>query len=85
MDAYMADLQKRWNILIDPTAQKNLLEDVNSLVRDKVRPMLRIKHKVTADSISQLAETTAKMPALSQIRDQEALQTYIKLYITKLL
>ena len=87
LESYMAELLKRWNLVIDQKANKNLAEDVNSLVRDQMRIVFRIKHKVTMDSIEQMSKTIiAKSNNLStKIRDQESLQMYIKLYIIKIL
>ncbi|MDR2808711.1 MAG: hypothetical protein LBB43_06880 [Spirochaetaceae bacterium] len=87
LESYMVELLKRWNLVLDSTAQKNLTEDVNALVRDQMRIVFRVKHKVTMDSIEQMSKSIiTKSKALStKIRDQESLQLYIKLYIIKIL
>ncbi|MDR2150246.1 MAG: hypothetical protein LBO67_05425 [Spirochaetaceae bacterium] len=87
LESYMVELLKRWNLVIDPEAQKNLTEDVNALIRDQMRIIFRVKHKVTMDSIEQMSKSiiTKSKELSSKIRDKESLQLYIKLYIIKIL
>ncbi len=83
----MEDLIEQWNPLIDETAKKNLVEDVNSLVRDFLRRM-RAGFRVAPpgpDRIRKMAEELAQKDAFSKIRRKEALKRYIELYMLKLL
>ena len=83
----MEDLIEEWNPLIDATAKKNLVEDVNSLVRDFLRRM-RAGFRVAPpgpDRIRKMAGELAQKDAFSKIRRKDALKRYIELYMLKLL
>ena len=83
----MEDLAEQWNPLIDTTAKKNLVEDVNSLVRDFLRRM-RAGFRVAPpgpDRIRKMAGELAQKNAFSKIRRKDALKQYIELYMLKLL
>ena len=66
----------------------DLTEDVNSLIRDYIRKIVKTLHgsTFTMERVQNLAESLAKRtPALSKIPDQEQLIMYIELYIVKLI
>ena len=75
-----------WNKLIEPTAANNLTEDVNVLIRDHVRHIIRtMKTKdFSTERIKSIAESLVKAPALQKIKEHDALEMYIRLYIIKL-
>jgi hypothetical protein len=86
LDGFLSDLQKKWNRLIEEQARKNLLEDVNALIRDRVRRMLRIQQNavLSDESISRMTKNIiADTPALRQF-EGENLTLYIELYIAKI-
>ncbi|HZK19764.1 MAG TPA: hypothetical protein VFC68_03455, partial [Treponemataceae bacterium] len=76
-----------WNRLISEDAQENLTEDINSLIRDYMRKTIRTLQSshFTKDRVSNLAKTLVNSPALHNIRNKDALEMYIKLYIVKLI
>lgn len=76
----------QWNRLIDKVASANLTEDVNSLIRDYLRRVLRTtkSSNFTMGRIDDLASTLCRTPNLQKIKDQQYLHVYIKLYILKL-
>ena len=83
LDSYM----REWNDRIDPTAHRNLLEDVNSYIRDYVRRCVR-KLKTepfTEERIESLADSLVENKPLSQIKNHPALKMYVKLYMVKLI
>ena len=82
VDSYI----NQWNKLITKPLRENLIEDVNSLIRDYMRKTIRtLKSKnFTVDRMYDLADTLIKTTALQKIKDKEALQMYIVLYIVKL-
>jgi hypothetical protein len=87
-DAAMAELENRWHTLLDNESKKHLIADVKSLVRDRLRRILRLKlnQNISAQIMEDLALSIyAEAPALKQLGDQESITTYIKLYIAKLL
>lgn len=75
--------RKQWNIMITKEASLNLTNDVNSLIRDYTRKIVRsINSKsFTIDRIQNLAETFCKSPSMQQIRDQSSLYMYVQLYM----
>ena len=87
IDQAMRELVDQWNPLLDTTAKKNLVEDVNSLVRDFLRRM-RAGFRVAPpgpDRIRHMAGELSEKDAFSKIRRKEALRRYIELYMLKLL
>ena len=88
MDQYLDELASRWGHLVNRQAKQNLVEDVNLLVRDKFRQLLRF-HKNTAvknDTLDKLTDSIMdNSPGLLKITEQNILFQYIKLYLIKLL
>jgi hypothetical protein len=88
IDSYLAELESRWDRLIDKKARRNLREDVDSLIRDRLRHILRLQRrgKVTAQFIKTLsAKIIQDTPALQELPEKESLGIYIQLYIAKTL
>lgn len=87
IDATMRQLIDKWNPLLEPTAKKNLVEDVNSLVRDylrRVRSGFRIKPPDAA-RIRNMAREVSEHEALGKIRKKDPLKEYIELYMLRVL
>ena len=53
LDGMLEELSERWNPLFDTQGKRNLVEDVNALVRDYVRP-LRKSFQVKAPDMNRL-------------------------------
>jgi hypothetical protein len=88
LDSYLAELETRWSRLIDKQARTNLVEDVNSLVRDNLRQTLRVRrhYKVTRENLTTLAENIVnRTSSLQALHGKDSLRTYIELYLIKLL
>jgi hypothetical protein len=88
LDASLADLQNRWIQLIDKQARINLMEDVNSLIRDTLRKTLRVKKhvKITGKRLEEMAEhIIGRTAALRNLSGQDSLHQYIELYLVKLM
>jgi hypothetical protein len=87
LDVCLIDLEVRWNTLLNAQAKANLTEDVNSLVRDYLRSIVRSMGggSFTTDRVKNLASTLAATANLSKIKNQQALELYIQLYMTKAL
>ncbi len=83
LDSYMSE----WNDRLDPKAYENLRDDVNNLIRDYVRKVLRTfkNEDVTIERIQSLAQSLEETPSLMKIKNHPALRRYIELYIVKLL
>jgi hypothetical protein len=86
LDAFLNELQIKWNRLLNEQAKKNLVEDVNALIRDCLRRSLRFQQNaiLTDETISQMTKNIiSETPALQQF-EGDNLTLYIELYIAKL-
>lgn len=87
LEEAMSDLVEKWNPLLDPEAKRNLVEDVNSLVRDFLRRM-RAGFRIAPpgpERIRKMADELSQKDSFSDIRRKDALKRYIELYMLKLL
>ncbi|MCR5725278.1 MAG: hypothetical protein K6G80_09360, partial [Treponema sp.] len=87
LDRELESYRRQWNHLLGKNTSENLTEDVNALIRDYVRRVLKTikSNGVTKDRIQSLAETLVKTPAMQKIRDHDALMMYTQLYMVKLI
>ncbi|MCL2382332.1 MAG: hypothetical protein FWC64_12235 [Treponema sp.] len=88
IEKYMEELEPRWNRLIDSQARTNLVEDVKSLTRDKLRKDLRLKKRlsITRKTIGGMAQDIVdSAPSLSSLSGRNSLVLYVELYLLKLL
>lgn len=87
LDEYLSVLINRWNTLLNPKAKADLTEDVNSLIRDYLRGLLRSLRpaSLTTERVKGLAATLADTPSLLKIRNHAALEEYVRLYMVRLL
>jgi hypothetical protein len=78
--------RRQWNKLIGKETSNNLTEDVDSLIRDYLRKVLRTISNTgfTVERIQSLSESLVKTPGMQKIKEHDALQMYIQLYIIKL-
>ncbi len=85
VDATLEELAEKWNPLYDPRAKKNLVEDVNALVRDFLRPIRRsfIVQPPDIKRIHALAEQLSTSKSLEKIKKREILKNYIELYMVR--
>lgn len=83
LDSYL----KLWNKMITKEAHSSLTEDVNSLIRDYTRKVMRTisASTFTVDRVRSLAEALVKTPNMQKIKETEALTIYTELYILRLL
>ncbi|WP_245534761.1 hypothetical protein [Treponema primitia] len=88
IDNYLAQLENRWNTLLKKQAREDLLTDIQSLVRDRLRQTLRGQRHVmlTKDSLDKLARRIVEEnPTLRDLHNQDYLRQYTVLYMVKLL
>jgi hypothetical protein len=88
LDAYLAELETRWSRIINKQARADLVQDVNSLVRDSLRRTIRLRktRKITREALSVLAENIISgNTALQNLSGRESLILYMELYMVKLL
>ncbi len=87
LEEYIAELEGRWANLLNPQARRNLVDDVNSLVRDYLRNVLRSlsPSNFTTERVKSLSASLADTPSLLKLKNHAALELYIQLYMVKLL
>jgi hypothetical protein len=88
LDEHLKEVESRWSKLLDKQARKNLVEDINALVRDHLRKSLRVrKHaRLTEEDLKELAEGIVKgTPTLEPLKANDHLSLYMQLYMIKLL
>ena len=75
--------RKQWNIMISKEASLDLTDNVNSLIRDYTRKVLKTLNSrtLTIDRIQNLAQTLCKTPNMQKITDQNSLYMYVQLYM----
>jgi hypothetical protein len=85
LKGYLGELEDRWNKNLDEQVRKNLLEDVNALVRDNLRHALRLrKNRITRQALGETAAVIiAGTPSLRDLNEKDALQLYMELYMIK--
>ena len=86
LEREIAAYENEWNQLLGKKNRQNLTEDVNSLVRDYLRKILRTlpASGFNKDRIESLADTLVKAPGLMKIQNHPALKMYCELYMIKL-
>jgi hypothetical protein len=87
LEEYLRELEGRWNTLLNPEAKKNLSYDVDCLARDYLRSVVRTMGAGTlsAERIRNLGSSLADSPSLLKIKNHQALEAYLQLYMLKIL
>lgn len=82
----LSSYEHQWNKLIGKVTHNNLTEDVNALIRDYLRKVLRTlkAESFTPERIASLADTLVNTPGMQKIGEHDALLMYTQLYIIKL-
>jgi hypothetical protein len=84
----LRDLQRQWGLLLDSKAQQNLVDDVNSLIRDNLRQSLRVwkRQRITLTHLKDLAQGLVYGNVnLRALTNRDALLLYMQIYMVKLL
>ncbi len=83
IEAELVTYKKQWNKMISKEANNNLTEDVNALIRDYMRKVLRTlpSKSFTADRITELATTLINTPNMKKITERNAILQYTQLYM----
>ncbi|NOY09328.1 MAG: hypothetical protein GXP33_10870 [Spirochaetes bacterium] len=83
----LKQLSGKWNPLFDPVAKKNLVEDVNALIRDFLRSLKRGFRVKPPDvpRLRNLAADLVKSRNLASIKKKDYLKEYIVVYMIKYL
>ncbi|HVO38844.1 MAG TPA: hypothetical protein VMV03_07425 [Spirochaetia bacterium] len=85
VDATLEELAEKWNPLYDTREKRNLVEDVNALVRDFLRPVRRsfLSRPPDVARIHALAEQLSESKSLAKIKKRDILRNYIELYMVR--
>jgi hypothetical protein len=86
IDTYLRELEDGWGRLLKKQARENLAEDVNALIRDRLRQTLRMKKRIvlTQDTLNDIAlGIISSTPSLKDLSGQESLRLYIVTYLIK--
>lgn len=86
IDRELDYLCKQWNKMISKDAYMSLTEDVNSLIRDYTRRVVKTlsSQTFTRERVENLANTLVRTPNMQKIKEERALTEYVTLYILRL-
>lgn len=86
LDRELDYLTKQWNKMISKEAYNNLVEDVNALIRDYTRKVVKTLSTTsfTRERVENLAKTLVNTPNMQKINEDKALTEYVTLYILRL-
>ena len=86
LDRELDYLARQWNKMISKEAYRNLTDDVNSLIRDYTRRVVKTLSSTsfTKERVENLAKTLVNTPNMKKIKEEKALTEYVILYILRL-
>ena len=86
LDRELNFLTKQWNKMISKEAYNNLTEDVNALIRDYTRRVVKSlsASSFTRERVENLAKTLVNTPNMQKIKEEKALTEYVILYMLRL-
>jgi hypothetical protein len=87
-EQYLREMESRWRKVMDSEAKKQLVLDVHSQIKRKLKPILNARgnRKITLQSIDEIADSIIMVsPSLTELNNSEKLHSYVALYIAKLL
>ena len=81
------ELAAKWNPLLADKAKRNLVEDVNSFVRDQVRVLKRslLRKPPDLERVENLSMQIATNSIFEEIKRKDEFREYIKIYLIKVL
>ncbi|MDR2499560.1 MAG: hypothetical protein LBD37_00585 [Treponema sp.] len=86
LDSYLQELEGRWKKIINQDARQQMAADVHTLIKNKLRRMLRVNRSLDAGAVKSMADAIIlETPALKELDSLESLRLYIILTIAKLL
>jgi hypothetical protein len=85
LDGMLEEPAERWNPLFDTQGKLNLVEDVNALVRDYIRPLQRSFQIKPPDMnrLHTLAEQLSASKGLMKITKKDSLIRYLELFMLR--
>ena len=86
IDEYIEELEDRWCSLRDGETRKNLILDVQSLMKDKLRQTIKLKKmtSIKRSDLHEIADYIINENVTLDKLDQDSLRMYMELYMLKL-
>lgn len=86
IDRELDSYHEIWNKMLTPEVRRQLTDDVNSLIRDYMRKVVKTISASTfsKERVESLAETLVNTPNMKKIGEHDALFMYVQLYILRL-
>jgi hypothetical protein len=87
-DEYLETLEERWCSLRDDDTRKTMIVGVKSLLKDNLRKTLRLKRLswIKREDLREIIDyLISQNGTLARLKDQEALRTYMELYMLKIM
>lgn len=86
IDRELDSYHEMWNKMLTPDVRRQLTDDVNSLIRDYMRKVVKTISASTfnKERVESLAETLVNTPNMKKIGERDALLMYVQLYILRL-
>jgi len=87
-DEYLESLEERWCSLRDDDTRQTLIVGVQSLLKDSLRKNIKLRNLkyIKRDDLREIADyLISRNNTLNKLKDQEALRTYMELYMLKIL
>jgi hypothetical protein len=88
IDNYLKELKENWSKLIDKNNKDDFIADVNALIRDRIREIMKVQKydRMTSSLLNQISnDIISENKALKGLNDRESLYHYVRLYILKLI
>jgi hypothetical protein len=87
LESLLEELSEKWNPLFDSQQRRDLIEDVNALVRDFLRPLRHsfLLKPPDPTRIRGLAEQLSGSKSLTKIVKKDPLIRYLELYVVRCL
>ena len=88
LDEYLEDLEGRWSRILDPKARKDLILDVQALLKDNIRQAMKVYKlkKINREGLHEMSGFLLRRNSnLSKLKDQDSLRLYMELFMLKLL
>jgi hypothetical protein len=88
LEQQLKDMEDHWRKVMDSEMKKQLVRDVRSQIKRKLKPILdaRGNRKITTQAIDEIADSVIMVsPALTELNNSDKIHSYVALYIVNLL
>jgi hypothetical protein len=88
LEQSLAELENEWRKVVSPEKKKQLVQDVRSQIRFRLKDILEVRKNmpITSASIDEMADGVIMVsPSFTELGNREKIHKYVTLYITSLL